>query len=121
MARRPDAGSEQKTTCSCSRIPACPGPCRAALRAKMPTRLAPVAEILAAFVAPPWRAPLDDPSPAAVHACGRACRQVGTPPVVRWQDRPVPASTGSPAAYLRVFEPLVAFPAEQRELFSRLR
>jgi hypothetical protein len=28
---------------------------------------------------------------------------------------------GSPAAYLRVFEPLVAFPDEQRALFDRLR
>jgi hypothetical protein len=33
----------------------------------------------------------------------------------------VAASRGSPAAYLRVFEPLVAFPDEQREYFSRLR
>ena len=31
------------------------------------------------------------------------------------------ASRGSPAAYLRVFEPLVAFPDEQREYFTRLR
>ncbi|HSP39399.1 MAG TPA: hypothetical protein VLR26_16795 [Frankiaceae bacterium] len=31
------------------------------------------------------------------------------------------ASLGSPAAYLRVFEPLVAFSDEQREYFSRLR
>jgi hypothetical protein len=33
----------------------------------------------------------------------------------------VSASSGSPAAYLRVFEPLVAFSEEQREAFQRLR
>jgi hypothetical protein len=33
----------------------------------------------------------------------------------------VPASIGSPTAYLRVFEPLVAFADEQRELYQRLR
>ncbi len=31
------------------------------------------------------------------------------------------ASLGSPAAYLRIFEPLVAFPDEQREAYGRLR
>jgi hypothetical protein len=39
----------------------------------------------------------------------------------KWHDRRVPASFGSPAAYLRVFEPMVAFPEEQRQEFGRLR
>lgn len=40
---------------------------------------------------------------------------------VQWHDRQVTGVLGSPAAYLRVFEPLVAFPDEQRERYSRQR
>lgn len=39
----------------------------------------------------------------------------------RWHDRRVTVSLGSPAAYLRVFEPLVAFDEEQRDRFAGLR
>jgi hypothetical protein len=42
-------------------------------------------------------------------------------PEVQWHDRQVTAPLGSPVAYLRVFEPLVAFADEQREHYSRLR
>src|SRR5437764_11101574 len=42
-------------------------------------------------------------------------------PDVQWHDLQVASALGSPTAYLRVFEPLVAFPDEQREHYSRLR
>src|SRR4051794_36523148 len=42
-------------------------------------------------------------------------------PGVQWQDRQVARPLGSPPAYLRGFEPLVAFPDEQREYYSPLR
>jgi hypothetical protein len=39
----------------------------------------------------------------------------------QWHDRRVPVSLGSPAAYLRVFEPLVAFDDEQRDRYAGMR
>lgn len=40
---------------------------------------------------------------------------------VQWHDRKVARPLGSPAAYLRVFEPLVAFDEDERQRYSQLR
>src|SRR3954462_15644355 len=98
IALNPDAGSEQNTTCSC----------------------APSADSCSAALLE--NTPMNDPSGsrrarAAVGAniislIGR-CREAR-----KWHHRRVSASLGCPAAYLRIFEPLVAFPDEQRQVYG---
>src|SRR3954471_8641699 len=101
IARNPDAGSEQNTTCSCA--PSADS-CSAALLENTP-------------MSDPFGT---RPAPDAVGAniispIGR-CREAR-----KWHHRRASASLGSPAASLRIFEPLVAFPDEQREAYGRLR